>query len=125
MLCHRVSLDDCGRLSLHSVIDGLTAPELPIHVREMTVVAKLDHAPVATELGLRIAVARPLDLGDIPEDTYGTELFVTGQYAMGRLLGLPIIEQGIHRIEVALMGQAPSVVDVPVFAAATELERVH
>lgn len=125
MVCHRVSLDECGQLSLHGVIDGLTVPELPIYVREITVVAKLDQAPLATELGPRLVILRPDALGRVAEEAYETELFVTGQYVMARVLGLPLVEQGIHHFELSVMGQAPRAVAVAVFADAREEERVH
>lgn len=125
LLCHRVLLDDGGRLCLQGVIDTLTVPALPILVREMTLVVKVEHADLTGELGLRIDVRTPHGLWSIPEDTDAIELVVTERFIFATIRSLPLDAPGIYRFEVSTARQSAVVVEVPVFTAAQPDLRVH
>lgn len=117
LVCHRVSLDDEGRLCLLGIIDSLTAPTLPILVREMTLVARLEDAGLTAELGVQVDISTPRGQWSVPEDREGIEIVTAGHFVVATIRGLPLDAEGIYRFEVSLDQEALAAIDVPVFIA--------
>jgi hypothetical protein len=43
---------------------------------------------------------------------------MSGEYVLVSLRSVPLVEEGVYQFQVALRGQSPAVIDVPVFATA-------
>ncbi len=125
LLCHRALLDDGGRLCLQGIVDTLTVPTLPILVREMTLVVKVQNADPAGDLDLRIDVRTPHGLWSIPEDADAIELVITEHFIFATIRSLPLDAPGVYRFEVSSSRQSAVAVEVPVFTAAEPALRVH
>lgn len=125
LLCHRVLLDDEGRLCLQSLIDSLTVPTLPILVREVTVVAKVANAVITPDLDVRIDIATPDGQWSVPADAEAMQLFVAGDVIVATIRSLPIAAHGVYRFDVSIGGQLAAAVELPVFPAAEPDLRVH
>ena len=114
-LCEMAFLDDCDRLCMIGVMTRFAAPALPIAMRQLMVVAKIDGVQQTESFGIGISLITPSGVSLTPprhED--GFDIAVTAEYIFITLRDVPLAEEGMHRFAVSLGEGGPVCMDIPV-----------
>ncbi|HUK32400.1 MAG TPA: hypothetical protein VLV86_00730 [Vicinamibacterales bacterium] len=65
-------------------------------------------------LDLGVSIEMPSGLATAPEQPHGIHVTTYAEYVLITLRHIPLLEEGVYRFTIALAGQEPVVIDVPV-----------
>lgn len=111
VLCELAFLDRHDRLSLIGVFREFYAPELPLVMRQVMLVAHLADVRHADELAVTIAIVMP-DGRLVSATADGIGIEVVHEYVLVTLRDVPLQLPGLYRFRVGLAGQPPAFADV-------------
>jgi hypothetical protein len=77
-------------------------------------VARLTDLHRVDEFEVAVAIVGPNGLFKTPTNGEGIVIEMANEYVLVTLRGLPLIDEGVHTVQVSLAGQAPVVLDIPV-----------
>jgi hypothetical protein len=95
----------------------LPAPHLPLAITQMMLVARLTDIRPVEEVAVSVAVITPRGVVTTSNSTDCILVEMAQEYVLVTLRGFPLQEEGVYRFRIALSGQAPVFVDVPVLTA--------
>src|SRR5262245_3431359 len=116
VLCDLAFFDRQDRLCIVGITRKLPAPSLPLAISQMMLVARLTEIQPVEEIALSVAVVTPKGVLTTSNSRDCILVEMANQYVLVTLRDLPLHEEGIYRFRLALNGQAPVFVDVPVLA---------
>lgn len=123
-LCESAFLDNCGRLCLIGITRRLPVPKLPLAVYQLMIAAHVVDVRVGDELNVEAWIVTPRGVAAAPNHPDGLSVTVAAEYLLLTLRDIPLAEEGIYRICLAVDGGAPVTLDVPVLLASTSVNAV-
>jgi hypothetical protein len=118
LLCDHAFFDREDRLCIVGILRKLPAPTLPLAIGQMMLVARLTDIQPVEEVGVSVAVVTPSGELTTASSSDCIVVEMAKEYVLITLRGMPLREEGVYRFRVALGGQAPIFVDVPVLSVA-------
>lgn len=123
-LCESAFLDNCGRLCLIGVTRRLPVPSLPLAVYQLMIAAHVVDVQFGDELNVEAWITTPRGVAAAPNHPDGLSVSVAAEYLLLTLRDVPLTEEGVYRISVALDGAAPITLEVPVLLVSTPVNAV-
>lgn len=113
-LCEMAFLDDCDRLCMIGIMTRFPAPQLPVAMRQIVIVARVADVEAEETFGIGVSMLTPSGVSLTPQRTDGFDIAVTAEYIFITLRDIPLSEEGMHRFTVAVGKGEPVSIDVPV-----------
>jgi hypothetical protein len=123
-LCESAFLDNCGRLCLIGITRRLPVPKLPLAVYQLMIAAHVVDVQVGDELNVEAWIMTPRGVAAAPNHPEGLNVTVAADYLLLTLRDVPLTEEGIYTICLALDGTDPVTLEVPVLLASTPVNAV-
>src|SRR5262245_17895356 len=111
--CDYAFFDRENRLCVVGIVRRLPAPELPLAIHQLMLVARLADIHPTEEVELGVAVITPRGVVTVPRTPDSILIEVETEYVLVTLRDLPIREEGVYRFQIALRGQPAAAVDIP------------
>lgn len=125
-VCELAYFDRHERLCVVGIVTEYIVPHLPLALNEAMVVAKLTDIQPRDEVDVAIGVVAPNGAVATPTAARGAIVEVSSGYILATLRDIPILEEGTYGFCIALQGQAPVTIAVPVMAVGQPLDaEVH
>lgn len=125
MLCESAFLDRDGRLCVIGIVRQVTAPALPLTVRQLMLVACLADIQPVDEVAIVVGMVTPSGRHDARSGSEHVAIEVAGEYVLAALYDVPLLEEGAHRFQIKLRGQPVVSVDIPVVAPGHAAAPLH
>ena len=123
-LCESAFLDNCGRLCLIGVTRRLPVPSLPLAVYQLMIAAHVVDVHLGDELNVEAWITTPRGISAAPNHPDGLGVSVAADYLLLTLRDVPLTEEGIYRICLAIDGGTPVTLEIPVLLASTSANAV-
>lgn len=114
LACDVAFFDREARLCIIGVLQRFAVPHLPLLVRQLMLVARLTELSLVEEVGVTVAVVTPNGLVTAPAMSDSVIVEMSGEYILATLRDVPLSEEGPYRFQLALVGQDPVSIDIPV-----------
>jgi hypothetical protein len=126
LVCDLAYFDRYARMCTVGITTNLIVRALPIHLREIMMVARVVDQQPGDEIDISVGVQTPSGLFAVPSTSDNLHIEVAREYVLVTIRDLPLNEEGVYAFQVKL-GTFPAVgVDVPVLAIPQEqLAEVH
>jgi hypothetical protein len=114
-------LDDCDRLCMIGIMARFTVPELPITMRQLMIVIRIDGVEAVESFGIGVSMLTPSGMSLTPNHE-DIDIAVTADYILITLRDIPLADEGMHRFAVAAGKGNLALIDVPVRLVANRAE---
>lgn len=113
-LCELAFLDSYERLCVVGITTQLTAPSLPIALRQLMIAARVVEAKPGETLTIGVSMTTPDALSAAPAPSEGFDVVIAAEYVLITLWNIPFSEAGVHRFVVSLGEEAPMTLELRV-----------
>src|SRR5215467_13921545 len=117
-ICEMAFFDDCGRLCMIGVMARFSAPTLPIAMRQIMIVLRIQEVQPGEVFRLAVSMVTPAGTVLTPQNSAGFEVTVVPDYILITLRDIPLREEGVHRFSVSVGTDNAVSIDIPVRVAA-------
>src|SRR5262245_11124413 len=123
-LCELAFLDSVGRLCVIGITRRLPVPSLPLALNQLMIAAHVVDVRIGDELKVEAWVTTPRGQASAPNHPDDLSVTVAADYLLLALRDIPLTEEGIYRISMAIDGGAPLTLDVPVVVVSATMNAV-
>jgi hypothetical protein len=113
-LCELAFLDNCDRLCMIGIMSRFPVPSLPIIMRQLMIVARVDDVLPGETVGISVAMTAPNGLSSSPCHEESFEVSAAAEYLFITIRDIPLAEEGLHRFEVLVGGETCLSLEAPV-----------
>jgi hypothetical protein len=126
LVCVLAYFDRHARMCTVGITTSLIVPALPVHLREIMMVARvLDQRP-GEEIDISVGVQTPSGLFASPSTSDNLHIEVAYEYVLVTIRDLPLQEVGQYAFQVKLGNSEPVAATIPVLAVPRQqLAEVH
>jgi hypothetical protein len=124
-ICEMAFRDDCDRLCMIGVMTRFPAPQLPIVMRQLMIVARIAGAQPEESFGIGVSMVTPCGVSLTPQRADGFDIAMTPEYIFITLRDIPLAEEGVHRFTVTIGKGDPVSIDVPVRLVVKQAQDVN
>lgn len=117
LLCDLAFFDRQQRLCVVGIVRNLPTPRLPLAIGHLMIVGRLVEIRRADEVAVSVGIVTPGGVLTTSDSSDHINMEMAQEYVLVTLRNIPIREEGVYRFRMALSGQAPVFVDVPVLNA--------
>jgi hypothetical protein len=123
-LCDNAFFDRHNRLCLIGVTATIGLPRLPMTIREMVLVARLQ-AGEGTQIRAEIRITQPGGTPGVPVDDAFLTLDLINDHLVATMRGIPLPREGTYLFEILLNGVPATEVPLEVKLATALSQSVH
>lgn len=116
-LCELAYFDRHERLCVVGVVDRFVVPRLPLALHQVTMVARLVNVGFSDDFAMSVGVAPPALAEAQTPNELDVILELSGDYVLATLRDVPLSHEGIYGFRIAVGGQPPVTLEVPVLTA--------
>ena len=120
LLCDLAYLDRYGRVCTVGITTSLIVPAVPVHLREIMMVARVVDQRPGHDIDISVAVRTPSGLFATPSSSDNLHIEVANEYVLVTIRDLPLQDEGLYAFQVTLGSGSPVAVEIPVFAIPRE-----
>src|SRR5262245_32534237 len=121
VLCDVAFMDRHDRLCVIGVTRAFPVPRLPIALHQVMLVAHLADIQPIEDIGIVVSIVTPNGASARPTVPESIVIEMAGEYVLTTLRDVPLAEEGLYHFEIALTGQPPASVAIPVLAVDTPI----
>ena len=122
-VCELAYFDRQARLCLVGITTHLVLPSLPIRMRQLMIVGRVEDLPPGESLDVSFAMMTPAGQWLSPADD-DTHVELSSEYVVVTLRDVPFQEEGPYRFAIQIGPQQLASVVLPVVVLVPEAERV-
>jgi hypothetical protein len=116
LVCDLAYFDRHARMCTVGITTQLVVPSLPIHLRQIMMVAHVIDPTPGEQVDVGVAVVTPAGMWAAPSSSDNLHIEVAAEYILVTLRDLQLSEEGVYRFQLHLDDDQPAVVNVPVLA---------
>jgi hypothetical protein len=125
-VCDLAYFDRHARMCTVGITTSLVVPAVPVHLREIMMVARIVDQRPGEDIDISVGVQTPSGLFAAPATRDHLHIEVAAEYVLVTIRDLPLREEGVYAFQVKLDAGQPVAVEVPVLAIPREqLAEVH
>jgi len=120
LVCDLAYFDRYARMCTVGITTSLIVPAVPVHLREIMVVARVVDQRPGDEIDISVGVQTPSGLFAAPSTSDNLHIEVANEYVLVTIRDLPLQEEGRYAFQVRLGTGSPVAVEIPVLAVPRE-----
>ena len=120
LLCDLAYLDRYGRVCTVGITTSLIVPPVPVHLREIMMVARVVDQRPGHDIDISVAVRTPSGLFATPSSSDNLHIEVASEYVLVTLRDLPPQVEGLYAFHVSLRSGSQAALALPTFAIPRE-----